>query len=147
MNQIEHKAMNRRERGFTLVELMVVVVIIGILAALVVPTFFKQADRANVTAAKGQINLLKTALGMYKMEFKHFPSTSEGLEALINNEREKFLDQDLIPLDPWGYPYIYVCPGTNGHDFEIVSYGADGAPGGTGYDADIFSYDLSDKGN
>lgn len=132
--------------GFTLIELMVVIVIIGLLAALVVPRYIGAADKAKVTAAKTQINLFKSALTMFKLEMGDYPQTSEGLEALISNGKKNFLDQDSIPLDPWGMPYIYVCPGTQGHDFEIISYGSDRAPGGSGYAADIVSWDLQASG-
>jgi len=132
--------------GFTLIELMVVIVIIGLLAALVVPRYIGAADKAKVTAAKTQINLFKSALTMFKLEMGEYPQTSEGLEALINNGKKNFLDQDTIPLDPWGMPYVYVCPGTQGHDFEIISYGSDRAPGGSGYAADIVSWDLQASG-
>ncbi len=133
--------------GFTLIELMVVIVIIGLLAALVVPCYIGAADKAKVTAAKTQINLLKSALTMFKLEMGEYPTTSEGLEALINNGKKNFLDQDSVPLDPWGMPYIYSCPGSQGHDFEIISYGSDRAPGGTGYAADIVSWDLQASGD
>jgi general secretion pathway protein G len=103
-----------------------------------------QADKAKVKAAKAQIQNFKTALSMYKLSGNRFPTTSEGLEALIHNDLgERFLEQDSVPLDPWGNPYIYTSPGVEGHDYEIVCYGADGAKGGTGVDADIVSYDLA----
>jgi len=133
--------------GFTLVELMVVIVIIGLLAALVVPKFVARTDDAKVAAAKAQIHSLKQALEMFKLKTGSYPSTSEGLEALINNEYENFLEQDVIPLDPWNNPYVYASPGSEGHDFEIVSYGEDGAPGGTDFAADIVSYNLQGSRN
>ena len=137
-----------KEGGFTLVELMVVIVIIGILAAIVVPKMTGQADRAKVTAAKAQIQAFKMALDMFKLapELGRYPSTADGLEALISNEVQNFLDQDQVPVDPWGTPYVYTCPGTEGHDYEIISYGEDRVPGGTGYAADIESWNLQSQG-
>jgi general secretion pathway protein G len=129
-------------QGFTLIELMVVVVIIGILAAIVVPRMIGTADEAKVTAAKAQITSFKQALISYKLKFGKFPTTSEGLDVLISNPKGSLLDATQIPSDPWGNPYVYTCPGSKGQDFEIVSYGEDGAPGGEGLDADIVSYDL-----
>lgn len=129
-------------RGFTLIELMVVIAIIGILATIVVPRMMTGVDEANVNAAKAQIKAFQTGLAMYKLKFKKYPSTGEGLEALINNERQNFLEAESVPNDPWGNPYIYTSPGSDGRDFDIVSYGADGAPGGTGYNADIQSWNL-----
>jgi len=132
-----------RQGGFTLLELMVVIVIIALLAAIVMPRFLGATDKARVGAAKAQISSFKQALGLYKLEFKKYPTTSEGLEALVNNEQENFLDQDNIPKDPWDNDYVYTSPGTQNHDFEIVSYGADGQPGGADkFDKDIVSWDL-----
>jgi general secretion pathway protein G len=135
-----------RTLGFTLIELMVVVVIIGILAAIVVPRFTQAGDDAKVAAAKAQINSLKSALDMYKLKVGDYPSTSEGLELLISNEYQNFLDAETIPLDPWGNPYLYTSPGESGRDYEIISYGADRTDGGEGYDADIVSWDLARSG-
>ncbi|HOE67795.1 MAG TPA: type II secretion system major pseudopilin GspG [Candidatus Hydrogenedentes bacterium] len=128
--------------GFTLMELMVVIAIIGILAAVVVPKMVGRLDDANVKAAKAQISNFKTALIAYHTKFHKFPTTGEGLEELINNPKEKLLDSDSVPKDPWGNPYVYTSPGARDKDFEIVSYGRDGQPGGTGYDADIESWNL-----
>lgn len=140
----EHtRGTKRKAAGFTLVELMVVIVILGLLAALVVPNLIGVADDANVAAAKAQIKAFQTALVNYKLVMKRFPSTSEGLEALINNEKgRRFLESDRIPVDPWNNPFVYKSPGSQGRDYEIVSYGADGAPGGSGYAADIESWNL-----
>jgi general secretion pathway protein G len=135
-----------RRLGFTLIELMVVVVIIGILAAIVVPRFTRAGDDAKVAAAKAQINGFKSALDMYKLKIGEYPSTSEGLDVLITNEEQNFLDAETIPLDPWGNPYIYSSPGENGRDFEIISYGADRSEGGDGYASDIVSWDLAQSG-
>jgi general secretion pathway protein G len=133
----------RHNAGFTLIELMVVIVILGMLMAIVVPRFMGAADKAAVTAAKTQIGAFRTALQMYRLEFGRYPGTSEGLDALIRNDKgKKFLEEDNVPRDPWGNPYQYTSPGAAGHDFEIVSFGADGVPGGDGYNADIQSWNL-----
>jgi general secretion pathway protein G len=101
------------------------------------------SHEAHTSTAKAQISYFKTALTQYKLEMKRLPSTSEGLEALISNEKNKnYLDADNIPKDPWGNMYVYTCPDPKGHEFEIVSYGADGQKGGTGYNADIASWNL-----
>lgn len=137
------RSLLRQNAGFTLIELMVVIVILGMLMAIVVPRFMGAADKAAVTAAKTQIGAFRTALQLYRLEFGRYPNTSEGLDALIRNDKGKrFLEEDTIPRDPWGNPYQYTCPGAAGHDFEIVSFGADGAPGGDGYNADIQSWNL-----
>jgi len=131
------------EAGFTLIELMVVILIIGLLVALVGPRMMGAADDARVVAAKAQIANFKQALQMYKLKFGKYPTTSEGLEALITNSKKNFLEQDTIPKDPWENPYVYTCPGAQGHEYEIVCYGADGVAGGSGeYDRDILSWDL-----
>ncbi len=138
------KTRQRRRAGFTLIELMVVIVIIGLLVALVGPQLIGAADDAKVVAARAQISNLKSALNMYKLNPKlgSYPTTGEGLNALVNNPVKNFLEFEFIPKDPWGGEYVYTSPGAQGHDFEIVSYGADKAPGGDGYAADITSYDL-----
>ncbi len=139
MNTSKRRA---RRAGFTLIELMVVVVILGLLAAIVVPNVMSQLGRASRTTAKAQISAFKTALVAYKLQFKKYPTSGEGLEALINNGKEKYLDADTIPKDPWDNDYVYTCPGAQGHDWEIVSYGEDGSPGGAGEAADIQSWNL-----
>ena len=141
-NEGEAKLGRKSAAGFTLVELLIVVAIIGILAAIVVPKMMIAVDDANVTAAKAQIRVFKTALVSYKLKFKKYPSTSEGLEALVNNPKANFLDADKVPLDPWRGKYSYTCPGKKGHDYEIVCFGEDGKAGGADYAADIVSWDL-----
>lgn len=133
----------RARAGFTLIELMVVIVILGMLVALVGPRLIGQTDKAKVQTAKTQIANFSMALKLYKLDFGTYPKSGAGLKALIENGRENFLEQDSIPADPWGNPYIYVSPGSSGHDFEIVSYGQDGVPGGSDYNQDIESWDLA----
>ncbi|GAB4540627.1 MAG: type II secretion system major pseudopilin GspG [Thermodesulfovibrionia bacterium] len=140
-----------RNDGFTLIELMVVIVILGILAAIIAPKLVGRTDDARVTQAKIQIRNLETALKLFKMDNGFYPSTEQGLEALVteptigqipkNYRKGGYLEQKKLVLDPWGNPYIYICPGTNG-EYDIISYGADGKPGGEGYDADITNWDL-----
>lgn len=134
----------RGEDGFSLIELMVVIAIIAMLAAIVGYNVIGSLEDAEVVAAKQQISQFKSALISYRVKFKRFPSTEEGLDALVNNEANRnFLDKKEIPLDPWGNPYMYTLDGTR--DFEIKTYGADGQPGGTGNNADISSKDVDDK--
>ena len=131
------------QAGFTLVELMVVVAIIAILAAIVGVNVLDSLEDASRAQAKAQIRSFKTALMSYRIAFKSFPSTSEGLQALVNNAKDRnFLEEETIPKDPWGEDYIYTLEGSR--DFTIVSYGADKQSGGTGNDADISSASLSD---
>jgi general secretion pathway protein G len=134
------------EQGFTLLEIMVVVVIIGLLAALVVPRYMGQVDTANINRAKGDIRGIETALNLYRLENFRYPSTTEGLQALVTNPGETVAPnwrQQLprMPLDPWEQPYQYASPGQHG-EFDVLSFGADRQEGGEGLNADIGNWDL-----
>jgi general secretion pathway protein G len=139
----------RRQRGFTLVEIMVVVVIIGILGALVVPKLLGRTGESRVTAARVDISTLMSALKLYKLDNQRYPSTDQGLQALIQkptsgpsaNGWKEGGYVERLPKDPWGNPYQYLSPGIHGNDVEIMSLGADGQPGGTGEDADVGSWE------
>jgi len=131
----------RVARGFTLIELLVVVVIIGLLVSYVAPRYFAQVGKSEVTVAKSQIDSFGKALDLYRMDMHRYPSTGEGLQALVtrpagaSNWAGPYLKK-AIPLDPWGDPYVYRAPGIK-RDYDIVSYGRDGRPGGSGEDADL----------
>jgi general secretion pathway protein G len=135
----------RREKGFTLIELLIVMVILGLLAALVGPRMFGKVGASKQKAAKAQMALFETALDTYRLDVGKYPTTGEGLQALRTKPggAEKwdgpYLPKD-VPLDPWGHPYEYRCPGEQGGDYEIISRGADGSPGGEGEDVDIFNW-------
>jgi len=132
-------------RGFTLIELMVVLVIIGVLAALIVPNVLDRTDDARATAAKADINNLMQALKLYKLDNQRFPSAEQGLEALVKKPTagtvppnwRPYLDK--LPADPWGKPYQYINPGVKG-EIDVFSLGADGQAGGDGKNADIGSW-------
>lgn len=136
----------RRQAGVTLIEMLVVVTIIALFAALVGPRMLQKSDAARVTAARAQINSFMTALGAYKLDTGLYPSTEAGLDALrhkpdgLNQWQGPYLPQE-IPADPWGNPYVYKFPSENGgFEPEIISYGADGQPGGEDIFADIVSW-------
>ncbi len=136
---------SRREAGITLIEMLVVVTIIALFAALVAPRMMGQADRARRTAARAQVNSFMTALGQYKLDTGTYPTNEQGLAALrtkpegLNGWQGPYLPQE-IPQDPWGHPYNYKFPGEHGDDPDIICYGANGQPGGDGNDADIVSW-------
>lgn len=129
----------------TLIEMLVVVTIIALFAALVGPSMFKQTDKARVTATRVQLRDFAVALGAYKLDVGVFPTTEQGLQALrtapsgAQNWQGPYLTQE-IPLDKWGHAYIYKFPGEHGDEPDIVSLGADGQPGGEGFNADIVSW-------
>lgn len=130
------------QRGFTLLELLVVILIIGLLTGIVAPRFLNQIARSEMTAAKAQIDAFDKALQAYRIDMGRYPATGEGLQGLVaapGSEprwRGPYM-KDAIPLDPWGMPYRYSYPGTSGKDYDLLSYGRDRAPGGNGDDADI----------
>ena len=138
----------RDRAGFTLIEIMVVIVILGLLAALVVPKLIGRTEEAKKTQARVQIKHVQQALELFKLDNGFFPGTDQGLEALVrvpdagripkNYRKGGYIDR--VPKDPWGNPYVYVSPGTHG-DYDIGSYGADGVAGGEGEDADVNSWD------
>jgi general secretion pathway protein G len=134
----------QRNVGFTLLELLVVVVIIGLLAGLVAPRYFGQVGKSEVNVAKAQLDALEKALDQYRLDTGHYPSAELGLDALINRPANEpkwngpYLRKS-VPLDPWGKPYMYRVPGQKG-DFDVLSYGKDGQPGGTGENADILNH-------
>ena len=139
----------RSERGFTLIEVMVVVVILGILAAVVIPRIMDRPDTARITKAKQDIRVLEGALNLYKLDNHFYPSTEQGLEALVqepsgdpeprNWKQGGYIDR--LPVDPWGNPYQYLNPGAHG-PIDIYSLGADGQLGGEGVAADIGNWNL-----
>ncbi|MFN3789694.1 type II secretion system major pseudopilin GspG [Massilia sp.] len=145
---IDSQRKQRRARGFTLVEIMVVVVIIGILGALVVPKLLGRTGEARVTAARTDIATMSQALKLYKLDNQRYPSTEQGLQALVTkptsgpaaNGWKDGGYMEKLPKDPWGNPYQYLSPGIHG-EVDIFSLGADGQPGGTGEDADVGSWE------
>jgi general secretion pathway protein G len=140
----------RNSAGFTLIELMVVIIILGLLAAIVMPRVVGETDKARYEQAKVQMRILEDALKRYKLDNGLYPTTEQGLEALVrkpatglvprNWQEGGYLDKTQIPTDPWANPYIYISPGQHGPDYDLKSFGADGLEGGEGYNADIESW-------
>jgi len=152
IREIFEVIMHNRQSGFTLIEIMVVVVILAVLGALVVPKILENVDKARVTRAGSDIRAIETALDLYRLDNFKYPTTEQGLQALVkqpadptitNYRSEGYLPA--VPKDPWGLPYNYVSPGPEGRQYEITTYGKDGKPGGEGYDADISSTTLDQK--
>ncbi len=139
------------ERGFSFLELMVVVVILGILATYIAPRFMGRTDDAKAVKAKVDILAIETALKLYKLDNGDYPTTEQGLAALVEkpstepvplNWKEKgYLEKARVPVDPWGKEYLYLSPGVH-DDYDLISYGADGVQGGEGKNKDVNSWDL-----
>ena len=144
MKKNEHRYLLDR-KGFTLIELLVVMVILAMLAAIVGPRLFKNVGKGKQSTAKTQIEMLGQALDSYRLDTGHYPTTSEGLTALMTNSGATgwdgpYLKKETVPNDPWLKPYQYQSPGTHG-DYDLFSYGADGAPGGEGENKDVNSWE------
>ncbi|WP_045210758.1 type II secretion system major pseudopilin GspG [Desulfonatronovibrio magnus] len=138
--------------GFSLIELMIVVVILGLLAGLLVPRIMDRPDEARVTKAKMDIRVLESALRFYRLDNGMYPTTEQGLQALIqqpergpeprNWRQGGYLETSTVPKDPWSNDYIYRSPGAQGRDFEIISLGADGREGGSGFNSEIRNWEM-----
>lgn len=141
-----------KNAGFSFIEVLVTILIISILAGIVGVSVLRRPGEARVAAARMQIRSFKQALQMYRMDHTAYPTQAQGLEALCqrperppipeNYPEEGYLDSRKVPLDPWNHPYIYIVPGADNTPYAIISYGADGEPGGTDEAADISSADL-----
>ena len=139
--------------GFTLIELMVVIIILGLLAAIVMPRIVGETDKARYGAAQAQMRILEDSLKRYKLDNGLFPSTEQGLDALVRRPNVGvlprgwpeggYLDKQEVPRDPWGNAYIYIAPGQHSPDYDLKSLGADGTEGGDGYNTDLESWRLS----
>jgi general secretion pathway protein G len=144
MSPKETRVPRRPDAGFTLLELLVVVVIIGLLAAFVAPRYFGQVGKSEVNIAKAQLDALEKALDQYRLDIGRYPESELGLNALVTKPATEpkwagpYLRKD-VPLDPWGKPYVYRIPGEK-HEFDLVSFGKDGQPGGSGENADITNH-------
>jgi general secretion pathway protein G len=141
--------MRQRQSGFTLVEIMVVVVILAVLGALVVPKLIENVDRARVARAQSDIRAVQTALDLYRLDNFKYPTTEQGLQALVKQPNDPSITNyraegylPAMPKDPWNNPYQYASPGADGKPYEVLTFGRDGKPGGDGYDADISSTTL-----
>jgi general secretion pathway protein G len=144
--------MRNRQRGFTLIEIMVVVVILSVLGALVVPQIIDKVDQAKVKRAQSDIRAIETALDLYRLDNFKYPTTEQGLQALVKQPADPSIVNyaakgylKSLPKDPWGNVYLYASPGTDGRDYDITTYGRDAKPGGDGYDADISTATLDQK--
>jgi len=136
------------QQGFTLVEIMIVVVILGLLVGLVGPKIFKQFEKAEKGTAKAQIEMLGTAVDTFRLDMRRYPKDLEELIKKPSDDKNwdgPYLKKEM-PIDPWEHPYIYKCPGDEGRDYDIMSYGADGLPGGDGENADINNWESLKKG-
>ena len=138
----------RRERGFTLIEIMVVVIILGILAAIVAPNVIGRVDDAQVTRVNQDLRGIESALKFYRLDNFAYPTSEQGLEALVTKPADPNVRNwkpggylDRLPKDPWGNPYLYIHPGQRG-EIDVYTLGRDGRPGGEGIDADIYNSDL-----
>jgi len=149
------KGERRNRSGFTLIELMIVIVIMGILATVLIPRIMDRPEEARRVKAKLDIKNLESALQLYKLDCGNYPTTEQGLQALIKKPETEpvptkwkdggYLESSSVPMDPWGHPYYYASPAQDGSDYEIISYGKSGTPGGTGKDAAISSKDISEQ--
>jgi general secretion pathway protein G len=144
--------MRQRQSGFTLIEIMVVVVILAVLGALVVPKILENVDKARVTRAQSDIRAIQTALDLYRLDNFKYPTTEQGLQALVKQPSDPTITNyrsggylPSLPKDPWNNLYIYASPGADGRDYDITSLGRDGKQGGEGYDADISTATLDQK--
>ena len=148
-DKMKGEARRRRQRGFTFLELLVVITILGIIAALVAPKFIGKVGPAKLKAAKAQIGMLETALDTFRLDTGRYPTTEEGLKVLrekpsgLDKWQGPYLPKE-IPLDPWGRPYAYKCPGDH-EEFDLVSYGLDGVEGGDGENQDVASWKDIDR--
>lgn len=135
--------------GFTLIELMIVVVILGLLATIIMPRILSRPEQARRVKAKFDIRSIESALALFKTDTGRFPTTSEGLEVLVSGSgiegynSDAYLDK--VPVDPWGNRYIYVCPAMVGRDYDLESYGKDGEDGGAEDNADVESWNLDER--
>ena len=148
MSNKKKKKYLKSQRGFTLIELMVVIIILGLLAALVAPQMFGRVGQAKQKATYAQIELFGIALDSFRLDTSRYPTTSEGLQTLLTAPSDfeggggPYLKKEELPLDPWGHPYHYESPGSHG-DYDLYSYGRDNAAGGDGEDSDIMSWKTS----